>query len=351
MKSIVVMLLLLCTTPLLHAGIFQRGKVQLICHRTANRDIPENTLESLAYAARMGCNIVEVDVRRTLDGELVLHHDGYLERLSDGMGDVASTSFQELNMLDAGGWMSGRFAPLRIPRLTDALRTAREQGIGLALDIKEKGLTAQIFASLQREGMLERVTFGGDDGNAKELEELYPAANADRVSWIGPKCTADQVAQLHASGTFVVANFSSNEHEMDLAGMRAAVAAGVDAINVDYPRLGADAVGRPVEAKVAALMQSDAARIGRATKQSHRRTVAIHRLSNQRGLPSRSAGFGTASLSRGGGSTACCPSCDPRWRAAWRVEVNIRYWASECSVGVGDDAYTRMHGVDGPPAR
>ena len=63
-----------------HAGILQRGKVQLICHRTANRDMPENTLEALAYAARMGCNMVEVDIRRTLDGKLVLNHDDFLER-------------------------------------------------------------------------------------------------------------------------------------------------------------------------------------------------------------------------------------------------------------------------------
>jgi glycerophosphoryl diester phosphodiesterase len=53
----------------------------------------------------------------------------------------------------------------------------------------------------------------------------------------------------------VIANFSgANGHEMDLAGMKAAVAAGVDGINVDYPRLGADAVGRPVERKLAALV-------------------------------------------------------------------------------------------------
>ncbi len=256
MINLAAILPMLLITPLLHAGVLQRGKVQLICHRTANRDIPENTLESLAYAARMGCNIVEVDVRRTMDGELVLHHDGYLERVSDGMGDVSSTSFEELEMLDAGGWMAGRFAPMRIPRFADALRVARDQGIDLALDIKQKGMAAQIVESLQREGMLERVTFGGDDGNADELKALYPAANRTPIGWIGPECTAEQVARLHASGKLVVANFSANEHEMDLPAMRAAVAAGVDAINVDYPRLGAEAVGRPVEAKIAVLVQS-----------------------------------------------------------------------------------------------
>jgi glycerophosphoryl diester phosphodiesterase len=257
--------------------------VILICHRTANEDMPENTLESLALAARMGCNVVEVDVRRTLDGVLVLNHDGYLERLTDGMGDVETTTFQELQLLDFGGWMSSRFAPMRVPTFEDALRVAHEQGLSLALDVKEKGLTTQISAALQKEGMLEHVTFGGEDGNADDLNTLYPAANADPVAWLGPQTSKDEVDRLHTQGKFVVANFSANPHEMDLPAMRAAVAAGVDAINVDYPRLGADAAGRPVEAKIAALAA--------ATQQGsiEQRSASIHELSLYSGFPTQAA--------------------------------------------------------------
>ncbi|MBB5059686.1 glycerophosphoryl diester phosphodiesterase [Granulicella aggregans] len=272
--------LLFAASPL-YAGIFQRGKVQLICHRTANEDMPENTLESLALAARMGCNVIEVDVRRTLDGVLVLNHDGYLERLTDGMGDVETTTFQELHLLDYGGWMSSRFSPMRFPTFDDALRVAREQRVDLALDLKEKGLTTQIFAALQKEGMLEHVNFGGDDGNADELNALYPAASADAVAWLGPQANKDEVEKLHALGKFVVANFSASLNEMDLPAMRAAVAAGVDTINVDYPRLGADAVGRPVEAKIAAL--------AKATQQGsiEQRAAAIYELSLYSGFPTQ----------------------------------------------------------------
>ena len=60
---------------------------------------------------------------------------------------------------------------------------------------------------------------------------------------------------LQKKGDFVVVNFSANSHEMDLTSMYAAVAAGVDAINVDYPRLGVDAVGRPAEAKLADMVK------------------------------------------------------------------------------------------------
>jgi len=280
LNRLILITVLLAASTTMQAGILQRGKVQLICHRTANRDAPENTLESLALAARMGCNIVEVDVRTTLDGQLVLNHDGMLERLTDGMGDIETSSFDELQLLDTGGFMSERFAGMLIPRFADALRVAREQGIGLDLDIKEKGEGAAIFAALNAAGMTERVIFGGDDHNADDLRALMPT-DTDPVSWLGPDCTAAQVAAAHAQGKFVVANFSANPHEMDLTAMRAAVAAGVDALNVDYPRLGAEAAGRPVEAKISALATTA------STGPVEKRAAAIRELSHYIGFPTQ----------------------------------------------------------------
>ncbi len=91
----------------------------------------------------------------------------------------------------------------------------------------------------------------GDD-----VKKLDPAATntGDGTVWIQPGVAAEKVSEYHRQGKAVVANFSANDHETDLAGMKAAVAAGVDGINVDYPRLGADAVGRPVERKVGELI-------------------------------------------------------------------------------------------------
>ena len=246
-------LLLLAPAIAARAGILQRGKVQLICHRTANRDMPENTLESLALAARMGCNIVEIDIRKTADGQLVLNHDDLLERLTGGMGTVELTSYDELQLLDTGAWMGERFAGMRIPRFEDAVQLAREQGIGLYLDIKTKDIAPLLLEILEREGMLERVVFGGE---WEDVRALYPNANHDAVAYINPGCNATQVAALQRQGNFVVANFSANAFEMNLDAMREAVAAGVDALNVDYPRLGAEAVGRPVETELAELART-----------------------------------------------------------------------------------------------
>jgi glycerophosphoryl diester phosphodiesterase/HEAT repeat protein len=279
-RKLSLLLLMLLVPALLtaHGGILQRGKVQLICHRTANRDMPENTLESLALAARMGCNIVEIDIRKTLDGQLVLNHDDFLERLTNGMGNVELTSYDELQLLDAGAWMGDRFQGMRIPRFEEALRVAREQGIGLDLDIKTKGIAPLVLEALEREGMLQRVIFGGE---WEDVKALYPDANRDAVAWLEPGCIATQVAELQQQGKFVVANFSGNAHEMDLAAMREAVAAGVDALNVDYPRLAADAVGRPVEAKLSDLARTASAGPAPA------RLAAIGELSRYAGFPTQ----------------------------------------------------------------
>ena len=246
MNRLLVLLISAVSVPFAYCG-----QTQLICHRTANADMPENTLESLALAARMGCNVVEIDLTRTLDGKIVLHHDGLLERLSNGMGVVEETYSQELALLDAGSWMGSRFGVMRIPSFEDALSVAKEQNISLILDMKSKGMGAQVISILRRESMLDRVRFGGEWDDVKAI---YPQANAGAEVSLPPGATRDQIDAAHHDGKFVIVNFFANHHEMDLQGMRAAVASGADAIFVDYPRLGADAVGRPVESRLAALV-------------------------------------------------------------------------------------------------
>lgn len=50
----------------------------VIGHRGASHDHPENTLEAFEGAAAQGADWVELDVRRTADGVLVVHHDPHL---------------------------------------------------------------------------------------------------------------------------------------------------------------------------------------------------------------------------------------------------------------------------------
>ena len=278
MKYIMAALIALFATPLAQAEALLPGGVALLCHRTANEDVPENTLESLEQAALLGCNVIEIDLRRTLDGKIVLNHDGMLDRLTDGSGEVETSYYADLELRDAGSWMGDRFSGMRMVLFEDALRLARDQDVRLILDMKDKGMGADVLQILEREGMLHRVQFNGEWADVKKL---YAGATdvGDGTVWVEPGVTPDQVREYHRQGTAVVANFSANAHEMDLMGMKAAVGAGVDGINVDYPRLGADAVGRPVERKLDRLI------LKANSGESDARAAAILELSRFTGFP------------------------------------------------------------------
>jgi glycerophosphoryl diester phosphodiesterase len=64
----------------------------VIAHRGACKRATENTLEAFRIAAELGADGVEFDVRRTLDGALVIHHDAVVA----GFGLIADCSFAEL---------------------------------------------------------------------------------------------------------------------------------------------------------------------------------------------------------------------------------------------------------------
>src|ERR1700729_1455827 len=222
MNRIRILLLVIAAATVAHAQVPSAGRVQLLCHRTANEDVPENTLESLDEAALLGCNIVEIDLRQTLDGKIVLNHDGVLERLTDGIGDAETSYYDDLRLRDAGRWMGDRFEGMRMPLFEDALRLAREDDIRLILDIKDKGIGAEVLRLVQGEGMLQRVRFGGEWADVKQL---YPRANENAPVWVQPGVTGEQVKAYHLEGKAVIANFSAEAgHEIDLAGMKAAVA-------------------------------------------------------------------------------------------------------------------------------
>ena len=63
--------------------------VEVLAHRGASKAARQNTIEAFRLAATMGSDGVELDVRRTADGLLVVHHDPYV---ADGrvIGDVQS---------------------------------------------------------------------------------------------------------------------------------------------------------------------------------------------------------------------------------------------------------------------
>jgi glycerophosphoryl diester phosphodiesterase len=71
-------------------------------HRGAMGSEPENTLRSFHRAVREGCDEIELDLRVTADGRLVVLHDATVDRTTNGSGAVAELTLDEVRALDAG---------------------------------------------------------------------------------------------------------------------------------------------------------------------------------------------------------------------------------------------------------
>lgn len=71
-------------------------------HRGLSALMPENTLPAFAAALALGAQEIEFDVRLTKDYQLIVSHDGTLERISDGCGQLCDFTLADLKKLNIG---------------------------------------------------------------------------------------------------------------------------------------------------------------------------------------------------------------------------------------------------------
>jgi glycerophosphoryl diester phosphodiesterase len=142
---------------------FSFRSIEIIGHRGASHDAPENTLASvnLGWAQRADAN--EVDIRLTRDGHLVVFHDPSTRRIGGVDRPIAAQTMADLQALDAGSWKGARWAGEKIPALADVLATV-PAGKRLYVEIKcglevLPPLEQLIAASAQKPGQLAFIGF------------------------------------------------------------------------------------------------------------------------------------------------------------------------------------------------
>ncbi|MBJ2121915.1 glycerophosphodiester phosphodiesterase [Arthrobacter sp. MSA 4-2] len=244
------------------------GKVKVIAHRGASADAPENTLAAVALAVDHGADFVEIDVRRTLDGELVVIHDPTLQRTTDVLRvfpgraryDVAGFTLPEIRDLDAGSWFGPGFAGVRVPTLYEVL-TALAGRAGLLLEVKDPasapGIADDLHSVLDAAGWLEEASAGqlvvqsADWTFVNEFHLLLPevpvgllggpplpqeidgaAGWAHCINPKNTKVTADLVRRVHGGGMVLWPYTVDNPRRM-----RELIQLGADGIITNRPAL------------------------------------------------------------------------------------------------------------------
>ncbi len=109
---------------------------KIIGHRGAKGQAPENTIASFKKAFELGAKWVELDVKETQDGVLILMHDDDLDRTTNGKGMVAKTNWDIIKTLDAGFWYSNNFVGERVPSMHEAVQLFESLNLGVNVEIK-----------------------------------------------------------------------------------------------------------------------------------------------------------------------------------------------------------------------
>lgn len=173
-----------------------RSSVMVIAHRGDWRNFPENSLEAIDNAIKMGIDIVELDVKRTKDGELILMHDRTLDRTTTGRGLIAECTWDSIAKLNLRNGCNIRTIH-KVPTLEEALLHAKGK-IMINLDqadlyfdqiyklLKETGTAKQIIMKGRKSAAEVKAQFGSyleeiiympivdlDNSNAEQQIETF----------------------------------------------------------------------------------------------------------------------------------------------------------------------------------
>jgi Glycerophosphoryl diester phosphodiesterase family len=130
--------------------------VLIMAHRGCVGRFPENTLAAIAACSEEGAHMVEVDVERTADNQVVLMHDATLDRTtnrrqqwlssSTAIANLTLAELQSLTIRIVLNENTRAVTNFRIPTLSEALHTAKQCGIHIYVDIKGRSYLEELVA-------------------------------------------------------------------------------------------------------------------------------------------------------------------------------------------------------------
>lgn len=140
-------------------------------HRGDWRNAPENSLQAIQRCIDMGLDIVEIDLRKTKDGHLIIMHDKTLDRTTTGKGKVSEHTLEEIKQLYLKSPI-GIETRERVPTLQEALATTKGR-ILVFLD-KAEHYIPELTPVLDSMGMCnEVILFGREQLSYEEQKKVY----------------------------------------------------------------------------------------------------------------------------------------------------------------------------------
>jgi len=227
------------------------NKIEIISHRGANREAPENTFAAAQKAIEAGATYIEVDARPSKDSIIYNFHDRTLDRTTNGTGLFSETTSDYINGLDAGSWFGHEFAGEKIPRIDDFLQWIKGKA-KVFIDWKGADLK-QIIDMVYKAGMENECMFYFSDLNVikefRVLDQKLPIKmNASEISQLDTLVSVYNIQIIDIAweslndefintckqrGLKVMVHTPGN----DIEGFRKVIQMDIDYVTVDEPHI------------------------------------------------------------------------------------------------------------------
>ncbi len=151
-------------------GRYDWPGIRVVAHRGGvSLGPPENTLPAIAKAIEVGADLIEVDVRETADGHLVLMHDETVDRTCHGSGRVDELTLDAIRALEVRHDAATRIG---VPTLAEALSLMKGR-IDADLDYK-RGDIGKLLVEVRAAGMEDHVTMHAAWERCASIATLEP---------------------------------------------------------------------------------------------------------------------------------------------------------------------------------
>jgi glycerophosphoryl diester phosphodiesterase len=223
----------------------------IIAHRGASQAARENTVEAFQFAVELGADGVELDVRRTRDDVLIVHHDPWFRTLDGAKILIRSVAAADLpghipTLSAALGASAGAFVNVEVKNAADDpdFDSDREMVAAVVEELSHWDTRGWVISSFDR-GVIDRVRLLAPhlvtawltvETNSADLDDLVRAGHGGIHPW-APTLTAELVQEAHRRGLFVN-TWTCNEIDE----IRKFAGWGVDGIVTDVPDIARNAL-------------------------------------------------------------------------------------------------------------
>jgi glycerophosphoryl diester phosphodiesterase len=241
----------------------------VMAHQGGDKLWPGNTLYAFERAAEMSVDVLEMDIRRTADGVLVVIHDDTVDRTTNGSGRVAEMTLAELKELDAayhwpyqGDEHPYRGQAIAVPTLEELFVVLPHMRMNIDMKEWAAGVPAQLCGLIRDHGMSDRViaaSFSSDvirdfrrhcpeiatALSESEVRTFFGLSTAYLSAAYRPVADALQVPEYGGGFHLVTRRFVENAHRHnvkvhvwtvdEIEDMQRLIELGVDGIITDRP--------------------------------------------------------------------------------------------------------------------